>query len=225
MIYLFHGLDEIPPSQFQKLLNILPRERQQYILHYRRIEDQKRSAMGWLLLCHGLYQEYGIADLPPLDFTSSGKPFFLQKALPFFNISHSGSFATCALYHEEIGLDVQKLTTPRPSLVKRVCTEEEHSQISSPADFCRLWSRKESAVKLTGEGITENFCEILALHPDMHTSSVPLKENAGYLSYSIYKDEKIPVIPVTVRQLLERVPKITPSACTPCFAGQKSHKP
>lgn len=118
MIYLFHGLDEIPPTQFQKLLNILPRERQQYILHYRRIEDQKRSAMGWLLLCHGLYQEYGIADLPPLDFTSSGKPFFLQKALPFFNISHSGSSAACALYHEEIGLDVQKLTTPRPSLIE-----------------------------------------------------------------------------------------------------------
>lgn len=203
MIYLFHGLDGLSPAQFQKLLTILPRERQRYVLHYRRAEDQKRSAMGWALLCYGLWQEYGIADLPAVDFMASGKPFFPEETLPFFNISHSGNFAACALYHGEIGLDIQKLTTPRPSLVKRVCTEEELSLVNSPADFCRIWSRKESAVKLTGEGITGSFREILTLHPDLHTVSIPLRMDEGYLSYSIYEDEQIPVIPVTARQLLD----------------------
>ena len=125
--------------------------------------------------------------------------------MPFFNLSHSGNFVGCALHDREIGLDIQKLTEPRESLIRRVCTQEELIFLKSPQDFCRIWAMKESAVKLTGEGITGNFREILTLHPDMHTHTLPLENGTGFLAYSIYDESKLPVRVLSARELAEEL--------------------
>ena len=175
MIYLFQKLDTLRDAAWTQALSLLPDERKEYVLHFRKREDQKRSAIGWLLLAYGLKQEYGIQMPPALCRTSNGKPYFPEKNMPFFNLSHSGDLVGCAISEKEIGLDIQKLVTPRPSLVRRVCTEEELAFVENSEDpsmeFCRIWSQKESAVKLTGEGITGNFRNILTIHPDIGTRS------------------------------------------------------
>ena len=125
--------------------------------------------------------------------------------MPFFNLSHSGNFVGCALHDREIGLDIQKLTEPRESLIRRVCTQEELIFLKSPQDFCRIWAMKESAVKLTGEGITGNFREILTLHPNMHTHTIPLENGTGVLAYSIYDESKLPVRVLSARELAEEL--------------------
>ena len=175
------------------------------VQHFKLPEDQKRSALAWLLLRYGLKQEYGFREIPDFQKTSSGKPFFRGENMPFFNLSHSGNFVGCALHDREIGLDIQKLTEPRESLIRRVCTQEELIFLKSPQDFCRIWAMKESAVKLTGEGITGNFREILTLHPDMHTHTIPLENGTGFLAYSIYDESKLPVRVLSTRELAEEL--------------------
>ena len=175
------------------------------VQHFKLPEDQKRSALAWLLLRYGLKQEYGFREIPDFQKTSSGKPFFRGENMPFFNLSHSGNFVGCALHDREIGLDIQKLTEPRESLIRRVCTQEELIFLKSPQDFCRIWAMKESAVKLTGEGITGNFREILTLHPDMHTHTIPLENGTGFLAYSIYDESKLPVRVLSARELAEEL--------------------
>ena len=201
MIYLFQKIDTISDHFFHECLQLLPAKRREYVLHFKQPEDQKRSALAWLLLQYGLKQEYGFREIPDFQKTSSGKPFFCGKNMPFFNLSHSGNFVGCALHDREIGLDIQKLTKPRESLIRRVCTQEELISLKSPQDFCRIWAMKESAVKLTGEGITGNFREILTLHPDMHTHTLPLENGAGFLAYSVYKDATLPVQLVSAAEL------------------------
>lgn len=127
--------------------------------------------------------------------------------MPFFNLSHSGNFVGCALHNRKIGLDIQKLTEPRESLIRRVCTQKELASLKSPQDFCRIWAMKESAVKLTGEGITGNFRDILTLHPDMHTYTIPLENGAGFLAYSIYEDVTLPVQLISAAELFCELPK------------------
>ena len=202
MIYLFEELDVFSEEQLRQGLALLPEKRREYVLRFRHRKDQKQSAVGWLLLAYGMRQEYGMEKIPDFQKTTSGKPFFLGKNMPFFNLSHSGNFVGCALHEEEIGLDLQKLTPAKPALVRRVCTNEEQISVKSDLDFCRIWAMKESAVKLTGEGITGSFRDILVLHPEIHTYSVPLENGAGFLAYSTYASQKLPIVKVSAKQLL-----------------------
>lgn len=201
MIYLFQELSTFSAQSFEKSLQLLPPERREYVLHFKQPEDQKRSALAWLLLAYGLRKEYGMEAVPEVRKAASGKPFFPGENVPFFNLSHSGDFAGCALHDHEIGLDIQKITEPRDSLIRRVCTPEELASLKSSQDFCRIWSMKESAVKLTGEGITGNFRDILTLHPDMHTHAVPLENGAGFLAYSVYGKTQLPLQIVSTAEL------------------------
>ena len=205
MIYLFQKLDLISNELLHQIIFSMPVARREYVLHFKLPEDQKRSALAWLLLRYGLKQEYGFREIPDFQKTSSGKPFFRGENMPFFNLSHSGNFVGCALHDREIGLDIQKLTEPRESLIRRVCTQEELISLKSPQDFCRIWAMKESAVKLTGEGITGNFREILTLHPNMHTHTIPLENGTGFLAYSIYDESKLPVRVLSARELAEEL--------------------
>ena len=125
MIYLFKELDLISNELLHQIIFSMPVARREYVLHFKQPEDQKRSALAWLLLCYGLKQEYGFREIPDFQKTSSGKPFFRGENMPFFNLSHSGNFVGCALHDREIGLDIQTLTEPRESLIRRVCTQEE----------------------------------------------------------------------------------------------------
>ena len=183
MIYLFQELDLISNELLHQIIFSMPVARREYVLHFKQPEDQKRSALAWLLLRYGLKQEYGFREVPDFQRTTSGKPFFRGENMPFFNLSHSGNFVGCALHDREIGLDIQTLTEPRESLIRRVCTQEELFSLKSSQDFCRIWAMKESAVKLTGEGITGNFREILTLHPNMHTHTIPLTKASSLSAY------------------------------------------
>lgn len=108
----------------------------------------------------------------------------------------------CGLHREEIGLDIQKLTPAKPFLVQRVCTDEEQASVKSDLNFCRIWAMKESVGKLTGEGITSSFRDILVLHPEIHTRAIPLENGAGFLAYSTYSGRELPVMKVSAKQLL-----------------------
>ena len=201
MIYLFQELSVFSAHSFNQSLQLLPPERRKYVLHFNHLEDQKRSALAWLLLAYGLRKEYEVGTVPGFQKTASGKPFFQGEHMPFFNLSHSGAFVGCALHNREIGLDIQKITVPRDSLIRRVCTQEELASLKSSRDFCRIWAMKESAVKLTGEGIAGNFREILILHPDMRTYTFPLENEGGFLAYSVYGEAELPIRIVSTTEL------------------------
>lgn len=59
MIYLFQELDLISNELLHQMIFSLPVARREYVQHFKLPEDQKRSALAWLLLRYGLKQEYG----------------------------------------------------------------------------------------------------------------------------------------------------------------------
>ena len=85
MIYLFQELDLISNELLHQIIFSMPVARREYVLHFKQLEDQKRSALAWLLLRYGLKQEYGFREIPDFQKTSSGKPFFRGENMPFFN--------------------------------------------------------------------------------------------------------------------------------------------
>ncbi len=97
-----------------------------------------------------------------IEIGTHGKPYFKDKTrFPFFNISHSGDYAVCALATCEIGIDIQKIRPYSPRLLKRILTRQELEQLEQTKEkealFCKLWSQKESYVKWSGQGITREL--------------------------------------------------------------------
>lgn len=91
---------------------------------------------------------------------AGGKPDFADRAL-HFNLSHSGQYVCCVLDEAEVGVDIQQmriiksrnLVERRFSAGERAALEACENEVQRTQLFYRIWVRKESYAKLTGEGI------------------------------------------------------------------------
>lgn len=115
--------------------------------------EQAKELLAW-----GAARCWGLLSLPELAVGERGKPWFPAYPQHHFNLSHSGTFALCALADQPVGVDIQEIRAQwRPSLVSRTCTSQERAWLSSRGDrredFAQLWALKESAGKQTGYGL------------------------------------------------------------------------
>lgn len=117
----------------------------------RRIEDKKCSAGGELLLIHGIKKLYPKMSIP-LDITAGqhGKPQICGDI--YFNISHSGKVAVCAIASTPVGVDVERTDRQSEGVAKRCFTAAEMKMARSHG-FAAVWTRKEAAAKADGGGI------------------------------------------------------------------------
>ena len=96
--------------------------------------------------------------LPPLDISCGidGKPELVGSGI-FFNLSHSGSFAACAVSDSPVGLDIQTERDCDRRLAEKYFTAPERRFIEESENkayaFTKLWCMKESAVKHIGTGL------------------------------------------------------------------------
>ena len=106
-----------------------------------------------------LEQLHEVLDLK-MYYSENGKPYLQDYSL-YFNLSHSGNYAVCAVSPREVGVDIQEQKQVNlERLAKRFFSEEEQSFLKACANekeqcklFYQLWTRKEAYGKLTGEGI------------------------------------------------------------------------
>ena len=88
-----------------------------------------------------------------------GKPYFTRGDVKF-SLSHSGDFWLCAFSSREVGLDLQvKKTCDYLGIAKRFFHPQEYEYITAwgKEGFFKIWTAKESYVKLTGQGIDQEF--------------------------------------------------------------------
>lgn len=158
------GLDD--PAEHEEWEAELPAGRWQKAVLPLRIEDRRNSAgAGWLLR-YVFEKEEVPFSRDSVTFGPHGKP--CHEAL-HFNLSHSGIYVICAVGEREIGCDIQKIRPCRESMVRRFFAPEEQEYILSvdgqerEERFITLWSRKESYLKMTGEGLTREPGELSCL--------------------------------------------------------------
>ena len=103
--------------------------------------------------------EYG-ADPEHIEYYKNehGKEYIKNRQI-YFNISHSVGLLCSAVSDSETGIDCETVREmDYEALSKRFFTKREHGSIMSsqnPLDeFFRIWTKKESYVKYTGEGLS-----------------------------------------------------------------------
>ena len=142
---------------YEKGLAEVSSERAEKVKKYRFDKDRRLSLGAGLLL------KYMLTDMgvpAQIHYNEFGKPYLKGKDV-HFNISHDGKYALCAAAHIPVGADVQKLTEYDPRLTEAVFCPDEIVYIENSADkdraFTRLWTRKESYIKLIGTGMSADL--------------------------------------------------------------------
>lgn len=121
----------------------------------------KKNRQDRLLSLGGLEALGKIVGQECVQFSRSelGKPFFADKSLGGFSISHSGKISVAACGPCELGVDLENIGRDLDfqKLSDRFFNEAERNRLMADGmtaeAFYRIWTSKEAYVKYTGEGI------------------------------------------------------------------------
>lgn len=132
-----------------------------------------------------------------IGYGKEGKPYLLEKPEIHFNLSHSGGYVCCAIADMPVGVDIQKKTVVKSGIAGRFFTDADNQKLSECGEkektdlFFRMWSIKESFVKLTGKGLKQgmdsfeiNWQKGIILEEDKNEPSAYFMECADMPAYS-----------------------------------------
>lgn len=126
-----------------------------------------RSLAAGLLLHVGLCDHLRLLEeeTPPFQTARGqwGKPFLTDYPDVHFNLSHSGEYVCCAVAECEVGIDIQQQQETMRGIAERFFTEADNRLLESSSNvkkqemFFRIWSIRESYIKLTGRGMGQGL--------------------------------------------------------------------
>lgn len=157
MVYIYAAdVSNLPdPKEFPEYMEGLPEERKQKTLRYVQEKDRKQSLGAGLLLKYVL-NRHGV-KYENIRIRENGKP---ESDEICFNLSHSDNMAVCAVSEQKIGCDVEKIKNAPERIAERFFCKDEILHLEKFKDeaknqeFYRLWTMKESYMKMTGEGMS-----------------------------------------------------------------------
>lgn len=146
-------------------LEKIPQQRRDYALKYKRELDRRLCVKGYLLLCEGLKDSFGISEMPTFVFGLNGKPVLADYPSIHFSISHCDEAVICVIDDKPVGVDIERIKPYDQELVQYTMNSAEQELIAcseNPAvGFTRLWTMKEAVLKCSGEGISNNLHIVL----------------------------------------------------------------
>lgn len=161
MIYLFEHICQFTQKDLEMSLGLVSKERRQKIERYKYDKEKIRSAITYLLLRIGLYNEFGYKDKPVIFQKGNEKPKLEGMNQIEFSLSHCNRAVACALSHNKVGMDVQEPVPYSSGLGAMTLSKAELKHVESSKnrdlEFTKLWTKKESYGKYWGFGIAYNL--------------------------------------------------------------------
>ena len=112
-----------------------------------------------LLAAYALRQS-GAVDLN-LHYLENGKPVLSAHPDIHFSLSHSGKLTVCAVSEQTVGADVEAWQQMEGQIAEICFTAVElkwlKAQQKADQAFMRLWTRKESYLKMLGTGLSQSL--------------------------------------------------------------------
>lgn len=162
-VYYTKVFTHLQEREFLSYLDKIEEERRKKILLMKKEESRLQSLTAGSLLHFALCERMGDVEKNSGPFSMgygrNGKPYLKEYPDIHFNLSHSGRYVCCALSHTPVGVDIQKITDVKRGIAERFFTGKDNQRLEAcggeerKALFFRMWSIKESFIKLTGEGI------------------------------------------------------------------------
>lgn len=143
------------PKENEKVMRGLTDDRREKILRYQQMKDRKQS-LGAGLLLKKCMEEYDIS-IEEIQYGEHGKP---EVDGICFNLSHSKDMVVCAVSDKPVGCDIEQIAEVKDGVAQRFFTKNENYYLEQfqgdkkRDEFYRLWTMKESYMKMTGEGMS-----------------------------------------------------------------------
>lgn len=151
-------------SALPDLLAQLPQWRMEQALRFRKDIDRFLCAKSFLMLEEMLRERWGQDLRMEFSYGSNGKPYLCGHPDIFFSISHCSKGIACAVSDSPVGVDIEEIQYDR-DVACQVLNAGELAELerSEEPDVCFtvIWTRKESYLKLTGEGLRDNMKDVL----------------------------------------------------------------
>ena len=155
---------------FAEALSCLPPQRLDKTARLRSVPDKALSLGAGLLLMKAIrsllpegrdLSEQLITGKLCFSYGEHGKPYLPGVSDFHFNISHSGSIAALAVSDREIGCDLERIRLADLRIARHFFSEKENELLDAAASkeeqnalFYRLWTLRESFLKVTGKGLS-----------------------------------------------------------------------
>lgn len=149
--------DRLESLDIERALEAVPPHRREKALRYRHESGRRQCLAAWMLLMRALRDEYGMSQVPDISFGPAGKPFFDNAPGIHFNLSHCEAAVACVVGDAPMGVDVETVRHVGEGVMRYVLNDRELAMVESSArrdaEFTRLWTVKESLLKLSGHGL------------------------------------------------------------------------
>ena len=104
------------------------------------------------------------------SYNPHGKPY-MENAGYHFSVSHSGNLIAFVLSDKAVGIDTEYIKKLRLRVAERFFTSEEYNYIlksENPENtFYRIWTAKESYLKMLGTGLSKSLNSFNVLSPEL----------------------------------------------------------
>lgn len=137
-------------------------------------DKDKRRSLGAAVALDAALKGCGLEErVMEYDLGEQGKPYFRYNPELHFSLSHSGDYAICSIGGGEVGNDIERVRSGREKVANRFFAKEELDWIyrAGPADeleerIFRIWTMKESFLKVTGYGMSLPLNEFAVIIED-----------------------------------------------------------
>lgn len=157
-------IDKVPDVIYKNLSALIDGRRLEKINSIKLERERLRSLHAGLLLRYAFLNNgynNNMWNSIKMAEGSCGKPYAANFCNFCYSISHSGEWVLCAVDDMDIGADIQEMKPPKMALARRFYSECEYKRLleyeadkdRQALEFYRMWTAKESCVKLTGSGI------------------------------------------------------------------------
>ena len=157
--------DHIESLDLSAALLQISEQRREQALRFKYEQGQRLCVAAYLLLKEALREQEGITENPVFEYGEHGKPSIVGHPELYFSLSHRKEAAVCVLSRNPVGVDVESVGRYRDSVARYAMNDDELQQIRQAEHpevmFIRLWTMKESLLKLTGEGINDKMNDVL----------------------------------------------------------------
>jgi len=192
--YLFYAnISKLSKDKYQKYYDMLPPSRRMNVDFMAYEEDRRRSVFAYALLYESL-KLYDV-DITKYAFQVDvqGKPYFDNCPIKF-NISHSGDFVAICISLEDAGCDIQEIVVRDfDNLIPILMNDDEAAYHATLQDkekhlnFFKVWSKKESYLKMLGSGLTKSMKSFDAGKPDNGANIYSVSMNDKFYLSCCYK--------------------------------------
>lgn len=174
----------------QNRLGEIDEERRERVMRAR-FNDVKADVLaGGLIIKAALNDACGITDFQTRK-NEFGKLYLSSHPDVFFNISHSGTKIVCAVSDVECGVDIEQVGADHKimELSARFLSTLESNAVMMSEDpdraFCRLWTLRESYVKMRGRGFDIGLS---TLRCDFHRGKASIYEGGVLQEDAFFKE-------------------------------------